>query len=316
MRTKAASIRPVGVLIASKQEWVSRSLESILAPRGYLVLKTYTRAQALRHIQRDQIDAIILDEHLPDANGDALCRELRGEGLITPSTPVFLILSRPPTRRDRLAALRAGAWACLGDPLDPEEVVTVLGAFVPAKLDADLARAEGLVDEMTGVYNVRGLTRRAQELGAHAARYHAALGCVLITPDVNPVEGDVPGDAPAALLRRIAAALRSTARHSDAIGRLGPSAFAIVAVDTDAAQARQLAERLAAAVLASAQRRGEPSAGFRLRAGCHGVPDFHAASIDSAELMLRASAALQQARSDSPDAWLQGFDDGDGAPAT
>jgi hypothetical protein len=39
---------------------------------------------------------------------------------------------------------------------------------VPAKLDADHARTEGLVDEATGLYNVRGLTRRAQELASFA----------------------------------------------------------------------------------------------------------------------------------------------------
>ena len=299
MRTKAASARPLGVLIASKQEWTSRSLESILAPLGYQVVKTYTRAQALSYLQgsedRDPVDAIVIDEQLPDGDGHGLCRELRVEGLITPSTPVFLSVARPAMRRDRVAALRAGSWACLGHPIDGEELIALLGAYVPAKLDADMARTEGLVDAMTGVYNVRGLTRRAQELAAHATRRHGALGCVLLTPDVEPVADD--------MVRRIAAALRSTARHSDAVGRLGPAAFAIVALDTDAAQARRLAERLAAAILAP----GPSVPRFRLRAGYHAVPDFHAAAIDSAELMLRATAALQRARADGPDAWLQEF---------
>ena len=310
MHTNAATARPLAVLIASKQEWTTRSLESILAPRGYRVVKTYTRAQVLTEVRREQPDAIIIDEQLPDSDGHALTRELRTEGLITPSTPLFLTLSRPPTRRDRLAALRAGAWACLGDPLDVEELVAVLGAFVPAKLDADRARSEGLVDEMTGVYNVRGLTRRAQELAAHASRCHAALGCVLFTPEPHPGETGADGAAavPAALVRRIAVALRATARHSDAVGRLSPNAFAVVAVDTDAAQARRLAERLAAAIRAEVESPAEPLPGFHLRAGCHGVPDFHAASIDSVELMLRATAALQRARSDSPVDWLQEFD--------
>ncbi len=87
---------------------------------------------------------------------------------------------------------------------------------------------------------------------------------------------------------------------------MNPNAFAIVAVDTDAAQARRLAERLAAAILA--QPEGPPPNGrFRVRAGYHGVSDFHSAAIDSAELMLRATAALQQARTDLPDAWLQQY---------
>jgi len=202
-----------------------------------------------------------------------------------------------PTRRDRLAALRAGAWACLGDPLDAEELVAMLGVYVPAKLEADQARATGLVDESTGIYNARGLKRRAEELGSHAARSHSALSCVLLAADTES------GTPPLALMRRIAAALRSTARQSDAIGRVGENAFAVVAVDTDAAQARRLAERLTTAILAD----GLALPHVRVRAGYHAVPDFHLASIDSAELMLRATAALQMARTDEPDAWLQEF---------
>jgi len=297
MRTQAPSARPVGVLIASPQEWTSRSLASILAPQGYRVLKAYTRGQALAHIRRSPPDAIIIDEQLPDGDGHALCRDLYDQDMISPSTPVFLALPRSPTRRDRLAALRAGAWACLGEPLDAEELVAALDVFVPAKVDADHARATGLVDELTGVYNARGLTRRAEELGAHAARTRTGLGCVLLAPDTES------GTLPLALVRRVAAALRANARHSDAIGRVGESAFAIVAVDIDAAQARHLAERLTTAILGD----GLALPQVRVRAGYHAVPDFHLASIDSAELMLRATAALQMARTDQPDAWLQEF---------
>jgi PleD family two-component response regulator len=299
------------VLIVSKQEWSSRSLASILAPEGYLVLKAYTRLQAVTHIRRNPPDAIIIDEELPDGDGHALCRDLYDQALISSSTPVFLALSRSPTRRDRLAALRAGAWACLGDPLDAEELLATLNVFVLAKFDADHARSTGLVDEMTGVYNSRGLSRRAEELGAHASRLHRGLGCVLIAPESEPEDGTdgKPAEAPLALLRRIATALRAATRQSDAIGRLNPNAFAVVAVDTDAVQARRLAERLASTIL------GEPLPAvaslprFRLRIGYHGVSDFHIAAIDSSELMLRATAALQKARTDQPDAWLQSYVD-------
>src|SRR5207247_11309831 len=184
------------------------------------------------HILRYPPDAIIINEELSDGDGHTLCRELYDQDMIYPSTPVFLVLSHAPTRRDRLAALRAGAWACVGDPLDAEELAAMLGVYVPAKLETDQARATGLVDESTGIYNARGLKRRAEELAAHAARSHSALSCVLLAADTES------GTPPLALMRRIAAALRSTARQSDAIGRIGENAFAVVAVDTDAAQAR------------------------------------------------------------------------------
>jgi len=307
MLTKPAAARPAVVLIASTQEWTGRSLESILTPLGYLVVRTYTARDALERAQRVHPDVIIVDAQLADADGHELCRQLRARELITSSTPIVLTLPQAPTRRDRLAALQAGAWDCLGQPLDAEELVAVLGAFVPAKLDADQVRGEGFVDEVTGLYNVQGLTRRAQELAALASRRHLPLACVLLAPDSNLEAASV--EVFSAVLRRIAQALKSAGRSCDAIGRLGPTGFAIVGVGTDAVQARRLAERLAGAILAVPQAPTDAAPPIQLHAGCDGVSDFHAAAIDAVELLLRATAALQKARSEPDGAWIRGFDE-------
>jgi len=301
MQLRAPVARPVDVLIASTHEWTSRSLASILAPHGYVFYRAYNRAQTLRRIRSNPPDAIIVDEQLPDGDGYTLCRELNEENLISPNTPVFLALPRPPTRRDRLAALRASAWVCLGDPLDAEELTAMLDVFVPAKLDADQARIHGLVDEVTGVYNLLGLTRRAEELGAQASRRHAALGCVVLRPEVErdvDAAGTAP-EAPAWLSRRIATALRSTARHSDAIGRLDTTSFAIVAIDTDAAQARQLAERLAAAIVAEFAAPSVPRLPhLRVHTGWNSMAEVHATPLDVSALIQQARVTLQRARAE------------------
>jgi diguanylate cyclase (GGDEF)-like protein len=310
MRTKAGPARRAVVLVASKQEWTSRSLESILAPGGYVVLASYTAQATLLRAKRDQPDAIIVDAHLPDGSGHDLCRRLRSEALVTPSTPILVTLPKPPTRRDRLAALRAGAWECLNEPLDAEETLAILDALVPAKLDADHARSEGLVDDATGLYNARGLTRRARELASHATRTRAPLACVVLAPEPSPEDlARALGEIPSSVVSRIARRLKSTGRRSDAIGRLGPGTFAVVALDTDAGQARHLAHRLFTAILAPADASAPTHAAFRIHGGCHGVSDFHAASIDAVELVFRATAALQQARTDPSGGWLREFEE-------
>ena len=316
MRTQAGPARPGVVLIASKREWTGRSLETILAPRGYVVLKSYTVLQTIERVRRDQPDAIIIDAQLADGSGHDVCRRLRARSTVTPSTPVLLTLPMPPTRRDRVDAFRAGAWDCLGEPLDAEEVLALLGAFVAAKLDADQARSEGLVDEATGLYNVRGLTRRARELASHASRNRAALACVVLAPEPSAdVAEAVPGEGDAVVLHYIARALKTAGRRSDVIGRLGPGAFAVVAPETNAAQARRLAERLADVIHTTPDRSARPAPAFRLQGGYDGVADFRAASIDPMDLMLRATAALRKTRTDPPRGWLRGFDEGDAAPA-
>ncbi|HKA58736.1 MAG TPA: response regulator [Gemmatimonadales bacterium] len=317
MPPQGPAARLVDLLIASTHEWTSQSLASILAPHGYVVSKSYNRAQTLKRVRNNPPDALIIDEHLPDADGYALCRELMEENLIAPSTPVFLAFSRLPTRRDRIAALQAGAWACLGEPVDAEELMAMLDVFVPAKLDADQARSQGLIDEATGVYNVRGLVRRAEELAASATRRHVAMGCVLLAPEIEAANGTESGTAsgkksdvspPLWVLRNIAAALRSSTRHSDAIGLLETSAFAVVALDTNAVQARQLAERLGAAIMAKPSSPSvPPQPRLHVRGGYHGVSGDAKSAVDAAALMQQADVALQRARADTSRGWLQGY---------
>jgi PleD family two-component response regulator len=269
-----------------------------------MVARTYNRAQTLKRISANPPDAVIIDEQLPDGDGYTLCRTLTDENLISPSTPIFVALSGSPTRRDRIAALRANAWACLGEPVDAEELLAMLDVYVAAKLEADQARAQGLIDDATGVYNVRGLSRRAAELAGSAKRRKTALCCILLAPEVVPKGGRAHPAPPLWVLRSIATALRSATRHSDVIGRLSPNSFAVVAVDTDA---RQLAARLGAAIVARpANPSVPPLPRLRVRAGYHGVTADEKRSIDVGALMRQADDALKRARADSSRGWLQG----------
>ena len=210
--------------------------------------------------------------HLPEGDGLALCRELRDHQLVSPSTPVLLTMPKSPTRRERLEALRAGAWDCLGNPLDAEELLAMLDALIPAKLDADQARTEGLVDETLGLYNALGLARRAQELAAHATRHHAPLACVLFAPDPGPETAEgAPTDGQRLVWERVAGVPKSASRVSDAVGRLGEGVFGVIALDAGAAHARTLAERLAGAMLDPRDRKNENALALSRRLAAEGA---------------------------------------------
>src|SRR3989449_2198323 len=60
---------------------------------------------------------------------------------------------------------------------------------VQARRDADQARAGGLLDPVTGLYNRQGLARRARELGSQAFREHGPLACIVLALDVEPPGG-------------------------------------------------------------------------------------------------------------------------------
>ncbi|MBX3271772.1 MAG: GGDEF domain-containing protein [Sandaracinaceae bacterium] len=119
-----------------------------------------------------------------------------------------------------------------------------------AELRALAARLEALSqrDPLTQLYNRRHLMER---LDAELARVRRGrpLAVVMLDLDrfkrVNDERGHQQGDE---ILGAIAGALRDATREVDVPGRYGGDEFLVLLPDTSAASARQVAERLAAAV--------------------------------------------------------------------
>lgn len=303
-----ARSHPPLVVIANSQEWHTRSLESILGPHGYAVLRAYTGRQAIERAVGSQPDLIILDTDLPDTDGLEVCRQLRADPRISPSTPILITSPGHASRQQRLAALRAGAWDFLGATLDGEELPLKLDAYVRAKFDADRAREESLLDQLTGLYNIRGLARRARELGSQAFRAHEPFACVVFAP---VVEGNEAADeaakeaATSAAVERLAKTLRDMGRVSDAIGRLGPTEFAVIAQGTDKQGAVRLAERLRRNLEGAAT---AGAGGFRISAGYDAVDNYHDAPIEPSDMLVRATMAMRLSRTDANGSWIRPFE--------
>jgi diguanylate cyclase (GGDEF)-like protein len=290
MNDRSAYARPPLTLIVSSQEWHSRSLESILGPCGHAVLRAYNGKQAIERAVSARPDLIILDTDLPDRDGLEVCRELRAHPSINRCTPIVMTNSGHPNRQKRLDALRAGAWDLIGAALDGEELPLRLDAFVRAKQESDRIREESLLDELTGLYNIRGLARRARELGSQAFREKEAFACLVITPVMDGAEAERDAIAPA-VVERLARILRDTGRTSDVIGTLGPGEFAIVAHGTDSAGAARLAQRVSEA---AAKLFGDEQ--MRVAVGYDAVPNYQESPIDPSDMLTRASAAMRLSR--------------------
>jgi diguanylate cyclase (GGDEF)-like protein len=281
------------VLIANDQEWSARSLESILGPNGYAVVRAYTGQQALERARTSQPDLIILDAQMPDMHGFEVCRALRGDPRFSATTPIVITTSGPSGRTQRLEAYRAGAWEFLGQPLDGEALLLKLNTFLQSKREVDGLREENLLDSGTGLYNMRGLSRRAREIGAEAFRRRDPVACVVFAPDIEESEEEAPEEETRRMSDQVALLFRQAGRASDAIGRLGIAEYGVIAPATGPESAVRLARRLGGAVESSPIpiRGGERT--LRLRAGYCAVPDFAESSVDAVELLLRATTALR-----------------------
>jgi PleD family two-component response regulator len=301
---------PPRILVANDREWALRALESILAPRGYAVLRAYTPRQAFELAVSGQPDTIILDCGMAEIGGIEICRRLSADPEVGGTMPMILTTGNAE-RDERLAALQAGAWDYCAQPLDAEVLLLKIGTFVRAKRAADHAREEGLLDEASGLYSIRGLARRAREIGADAGRRGAAVACIAFGPDAESVDGRdrILREASGRVAGYLGDVCRRTGRASDAIGRMGPAEFAIVAPATEAAGARQLAARLIAAVEdRPLEIEGSPFL-LTVRVGYAAVTNLAEASIDAVELLFRATGALRTARADRDGSAIRSFDD-------
>lgn len=224
------------ILLANGDRWFTESLESVLGQGGYRVVSAAKRPHVLEQAREHRPDGIILDLGLSGRDSFSLCRALRADPGISRATPIILTTAGPALRPQQLEALRAGAWELRGEPLDTEELLLRLGAYIQGKLEADRHGAEGLVDQASGLYNAAGVARRSEELAAFTARQGMALACVVFRPTdglTTPGIGD-----------RLARALRSAARVSDAIGRTGPAEFTVFAPATNQPAAERLVSRM------------------------------------------------------------------------
>src|SRR5207248_1358653 len=157
--------------------------------------------------------------------------------------------------------------------------------------EAERAPKRSMVDELTGLYTRRGLARRAWELILQTAHHNTSVACVVVAPEVR-------GEAGAGVLRDVARLVRSTARHSDAVGRVGLTEFAVIAPGANRIGARRLAQRLQGAAHASGNGGGTGEVAVGLRAGYDALRQLRTAAIEPRRLLGRAARALEMARAE------------------
>lgn len=296
---------PARVLIASDQNAGIRDLETLLSTRGYFVLRLYAGSPVLERAQAVHPHVILLDAKLADRDSLDLSRTLRDDPLVGISTPILLMVTGKPTLAHHLAALRAGIWELIQQPLDLNGLALNLDGYVLATVEAERAPRGALVDDATGLYSAQGLARRARELILQASRHNTGAACVVFAPELA-VEPDLTGtgsETTAELVRRVGRVMKATGRRSDAIGRVGPTELAVVAPGTDTGGAVNLAVRFRQAIQAG--RTAEPGAWprFELRAGYDAVGNVRYAPIESQHLVARAARAVQLAKAEGK--WIR-----------
>jgi diguanylate cyclase (GGDEF)-like protein len=204
------------------------------------------------------------DPWLPE---DELARVLAGESLLanvlTADDFGVWVSGVAPLRDEKgtiVAALSVDAPAVesLGRPLAGDRSHALAAMLQSAAIRFSRAEVEAITDGLTGLYNHRYLHERLEEELKRARRRESTLSLLFCDCDhfktYNDDYGHKAGDA---ALARIARILEGCSRRVDLAARFGGEEFVLALVDTDAAGALIVAERLRSEVEASSARGGQ-----------------------------------------------------------
>lgn len=112
----------VTVIIADDQPLIRQAVRDILGDAGILVVgEVATGRDAVRAVERESPDVVLMDIRMPDLDGIAATAEICAEG--AGGRTRVLILTTFEEDEYVVAALRAGASGFIGKGAEPEEIV-------------------------------------------------------------------------------------------------------------------------------------------------------------------------------------------------
>ena len=149
------------ILVVDDEKLVRWALTQKCAEFGYQTMEAENGEAALRVLQNDSVDAVLLDVHLPDLSGIEVLEKLKQAG----ETRSIIMMTADPQLDDVKAALRLGAYDFVSKPINFEELsVTLQNALEAGALRTEVESLRGEVRRRAGYHDVIGVSRKITEL--------------------------------------------------------------------------------------------------------------------------------------------------------
>ena len=135
------------VLVCDDDREIVEAIEIYLSQEGYKVLKAYDGEEALKVLDREKVDLLIIDVMMPKLDGIRATLKIREKK----NMPI-IILSAKSEDADKILGLNVGADDYMTKPFSPSELV--------ARVKAHLARYDRLIGsaaEKNKIIEIRGL---------------------------------------------------------------------------------------------------------------------------------------------------------------
>ena len=117
------------VLIVDDEPIARRALLRILQNAGAIALAAESAAEALRLVMSDAPEVLVSDIAMPGTDGYDLIRQVRAAGFSVRDLPA-VALTAFAHKEDRRRALLAGFQVHVAKPVDPQDLMAVIGSLM------------------------------------------------------------------------------------------------------------------------------------------------------------------------------------------
>jgi DNA-binding response OmpR family regulator len=121
------------ILVIDDDELVSRTLQRALKLYDYQVMVAHSGAEGLHLARRHQPDLLVLDVIMPGTDGYQVCRQVRGDPLLS-GVPI-LFLTAKSRDEDKIEGFRAGGDDYLSKPFNMQELQLRIRAILRRTVD-------------------------------------------------------------------------------------------------------------------------------------------------------------------------------------
>ena len=296
------TVKHAKILVVDDDERVRQYLKDLLEEADYEVVLVPDGTHALKKIETDHPDLVLLDVIMPGMSGLDVLRFLK-----SPQQTGFLpviILTGDTDMDKRLKGLKLGADDYLTKPVNANAVMARIEALLRIKkLQDQMADSkkrledESITDPVTGLYNDRFLRLRLKDEFKRAERYNEPLSWIsILVEDWDQVCSDLSEDAVIGVKRDLAGIIRAGVREFDIVVQSTDDKYSILLPRTHFAGSMAVAGRLWKSVMSSRKHWPGQARKLAITIGVAFYPDKDVAT--SRQLEQKVTTALEKARNE------------------